>query len=114
MAVVAAGMNAAGLAVDHEGKRIHVRAEHHHGTGFLAADDAENPGRSAHIAMGLNPERFELLCNISGGLLFMERKFRHLMKFAAKRLGVINLCHREYSESNSRCTSGASFSSGNE
>ena len=101
VAVVPAGVNAAGLAVNYERKRIHIRTKHHHGTGFLAANDAENPGCSAHIAVGLNPECFKLLCNIRGGLLFMERKFGHLVKFAAKRLGIINLCHKEYSERNS-------------
>ena len=96
MRVVTAGVNGAFLAVDREGKRVHVGAQHQNRTGFFAADVAHD-ARAAHVAGDGNAEVFESLGNIGGSLHFLHGEFGNLMEILPKGYRIENLGHDNFS-----------------
>ena len=96
MRVVAAGVNGAFLAVDREGKRVHVGAQHQNRTGFFAADVAHD-ARTAHVARDGNAEVFKGLGDIGGSLHFLHGEFGNLMEILPKGYRIENLGHDNFS-----------------
>ena len=63
-----------------EGKRIHVGAQHHNGTGFFAADNTHDTGFS-HASGDLITQFFECICQEVPGFEFLHSRFGHTVQF---------------------------------